>query len=83
VVKNYMADNCDFTMIGMKGNLPMAFAKMTPATCKEIISKIVEQEDKYWHEDEKLDDEYAKNTAEEYAGKIFDEEGTESYLEDL
>ncbi|MCP4607083.1 MAG: hypothetical protein GY845_00010 [Planctomycetes bacterium] len=84
VVKNYMADHCDFTMEGLRTNLPDAFAKVTSDTCREIISKVVEQEDKYWLEDEKLDEEYAKDAAEEYLGrKLFDDEGLEHYLDEM
>ena len=44
VVKNDMANNCDFTMTGLRDRLPEAFAKVTANTCKEIISKVNEQE---------------------------------------
>jgi transposase len=84
VVKNYMADNCDFTMKGLRERLPEAFEKVTPRTCQEIIAKVIEQEDKYWTEDEKLDEVYAANAEEEYTGKILYEElGVESYLDEL
>jgi transposase len=84
VVKNYMADNCDFTMAGLRARLPDAFAKITPDTCKEIIAKIIEQEDRYWSEDERLDDTYTANAEEEYVGlKLFEEERAESNLEEL
>ncbi len=83
VVKNYMADHCDFTMAGLRNNLPDAFTKVTSNTCREIISKVIEQEDKYWHEDEKLDKEYASDSAEEYLGRqLFDDEGLEHFLEE-
>ena len=55
IVKNYMADYCDFTMDGLRQNLPIAFSKVTGSICSELISKIIEQEDKYWEEDERLD----------------------------
>lgn len=81
VVKNYMADHCDFTMTGLRNNLPEA--KVTSETCREIMSKVTEQEDKYWFEDEKLDAEYSKDSAEEYLGlQLFDDEGLEHYLEE-
>ena len=84
VVKNYMADNCDFTMKGLHERLPEAFEKVTPRTCQEIIAKVIEQEDNYWIEDDKLDEVYAANAEEEYTGKILYEElGAESYLEEL
>lgn len=65
VVKNYMADNCDFTMAGLRNRLPEAFAKVTSDTCKGIVSKVFNQEEKYWSEDEKLDEIYSKNAEEE------------------
>ena len=83
VVKNYMSDNCDFTMAGLQAGLPEAFAKITANTCREIIAKVVEQENKYWAEDEKLDDDYAANAEEEYIGLRPEEEGLESFLEEL
>ena len=77
-----MADNCDFTISGLRKRLPEAFAKVTPETVREIIAKVVEQENKYWSEDEKLDEHYAANSEEERAGsKLFEEEGLEHYLE--
>ncbi|MBC8470189.1 MAG: transposase [Planctomycetes bacterium] len=82
VVKNDMADNCDFTIAGLRNRLPKAFAKVTPQTCRDIIAKVVEQEDRYWLEDERLDEVYAGNAEEEYAGQVFFEaQGEESYLE--
>ncbi len=82
VVKNYMADHCDFTMEGLRKRLPEAFAKVTPEIVQEIISKLIEQEDKYWSEDETLDNQYALNAEEEYTGrKLFGEEGLTHYLE--
>ena len=84
VVKNYMTDNCDFTMKGLRERLPEGFAKVTRHTCQEIIAKVIEQEDNYWTEDEKLDDVYAANSEEEHAGQYLNEElGAEPYLEDL
>ena len=55
VVKNHMADNCDFTMCGMRNNLPDAFAKVTQDTCAKVIAKARQREKKYWIEDEVLD----------------------------
>jgi hypothetical protein len=41
-------------------------------------------ENRYWSEDERLDEVYAANAEEEYAGKcLFEKRGTETYLEDL
>lgn len=55
VVKNYMANRCDFTMVSLKKNLPCAFAKVTPSTCKKVISKVVKQEEKFWIEDDQIE----------------------------
>ncbi len=52
VVKNYMADNCDFTMSGMRKNLPEAFAKVTEDTCAKVIAKVRKREDDYWTNDD-------------------------------
>ena len=82
VLKNHMADNCDFTMAGLRKRLPEAFAKVTANTCKAIISKVFKQEEKYWADDEKLDEIYSKNAEEEYLGKdAFENQGDEFYLE--
>jgi transposase len=84
VVKNYMADNCDFTMKGLRERLPKGFAKVTSRTCQKIITEVVEQEDNYWTEDEKLDEVYAANAEEEYKGQSLCKAlGAESYLEEL
>lgn len=61
VVKNYMADHCDFTMKNFREQLPFAFAKVTSKTCKKLITKVVKQEDKYWTEDSKLYEEIEEN----------------------
>lgn len=82
IVKNYMADNCDFTMGGLRDRLPEAFAKVTQTNCKEIISKVFDQEFKYWFEDEKLDEIYSEDAEEEYIGnQSEDDPGEEFYLE--
>lgn len=80
VVKNHMADKCDYTMTGLRKRLPEAFGKITPNTCKGIIKKVFEQELKYWNEDEKSDELYSKDAAEEQAGSQ-DAEGDEFFLE--
>jgi hypothetical protein len=83
VVKNHMADNCDFSMSGLRKRLPEAFSKVTSSTVKEIIAKVVEQEAKYWKEDEKLDEEYNKDSDEEYVGsKLFEDDGLMHYFEE-
>ena len=56
VVKNFMADGCDFTMKGLRERLPKAFAKVNRKTCGAIMCEVFKQENLYWREDEKLDD---------------------------
>lgn len=82
IVKNYMADNCDFTMAGLRDRLPKAFEKITPDNCKEIIAKVGAQELKYWIEDEKLDEIFSEDAEEEYIGnQLEDGGGDDFYLE--
>jgi len=82
VVKNHMAENCDFTMAGLRKRLPEAFSKVISGTCKEIIAKVFDQEEKYWSEDEKLDEIYSKNAEEDYIGShAVESQGEEFYLE--
>ena len=81
VVKNHLADNCDFTMSGLRERLPEAFAKVTVDTCRKIIQKVTEQENQYWRQDEKLDDVYAAEAEEEQLAEIGSRnEGTDPYL---
>ena len=70
VAKNHIADNCDFTMKGLRARMPEAFAKVTVDTCGKILEKVSEQEDRYWKEDAKLDDVYAADAEEEHVAEI-------------
>ncbi len=54
IVKNYMAENCDFTMNNFRSQLPIALSKVQADTCKKLISKVVREEEKYWDEDKQL-----------------------------
>jgi hypothetical protein len=54
IVKNHMADQCDFTTQNFHEQLPIALSKVKPSTCRKLIAKVVEQEEKYWAEDEQL-----------------------------
>lgn len=54
IVKNDMADHCDFTMKNFREHLPFAMAKVKPTTCRKLIAEVAKQEDKYWKEDSKL-----------------------------
>ena len=54
IVKNHMANHCDFTTKNFHEQLPIALSKVKPSTCKKVIAKVVKQEEKYWAEDEQL-----------------------------
>ena len=49
-----MAAHCDFTMKNFREQLPFAFGTVKPRTCKNLIAKVVKQEEKYWTEDSRL-----------------------------
>ena len=84
VVKNYMADHCDFTMRGLRSRLPEAFSQVTSGTCVNIIGLVAKEEDRYWIEDEKLDILFTHDAEEEYLQDVGSEEqGIAPYLEDL
>jgi transposase len=51
VLKNEIARHCDFTMKNLETQLENAFNKVTGETCRKIIKKIREVEDKFWIED--------------------------------
>lgn len=83
VVKNHMARNCDFTMSGLRNGLPEALAKVTADTCKKIIAKVVGQENRYWAEDQVLDERYAADFLEENATHdLMGEKAVEHYLDE-
>ena len=83
IVKNYLADNCDFTMKGLTARLPIAFSKVTASTCRGILSKVQKQEDSYWKEDEKLDEMYSEDASDERKATIGSPaEGVDYYLYD-
>ena len=84
VVKNYIADNCDFTMRGLRRRLPEGFSQVTPETCAKIIKEVAEEEDRFWLEDEKLDGLFTQDAEEEYLQhEISKDEGVEPYLAEL
>jgi len=56
IVKNYMAKHCDFTLQKLRNNLPLAFSQVTSETCWKLIAKTVTEEDRYWYEDGKIDE---------------------------
>ena len=80
VVKNYMADMCDFTMSGMRERLPEAFAKVTADTCAKVIAKVRQREDDYWNDDAAPDEKFAIDSEEE-ASISSHEEVLDCYVE--
>jgi len=54
IVKNPMANQCDFTIPNFHKQLPIALSKVKPSTYRKLSAKVVEQEGKYWAEDEQL-----------------------------
>jgi len=57
VVKNEVSRHCDFTLENLRIQLDTAFEKVTAQTCKKIIEKIRNIEDKFWKEDAEFDKE--------------------------
>ncbi len=55
IVKNELADKCDFTRANLTKMLPKAFEKVTPDTCQKRMAKRVKQEDKFWQEDKEIE----------------------------
>ena len=81
IVKNHLADNCDFTMKGLRDRLPEAFSKVTATTCGGILSKVKKQEGLYWAEDERLDELYSTDASDERLATIGSPiEGADHYL---
>jgi transposase len=56
ILKNEIARNCNFTMKNLELQLDTAFAKVTEEICAKIIQKVKRQEDAYWEEDAKMDE---------------------------
>jgi hypothetical protein len=57
-----MAAHCDFTMKNFREQLPSAFGKVKPRTCKNLIAKVVKQKEKYWAVDSTLYEEIEENS---------------------
>ena len=57
VLKNEVARHCDFTMKSLEKQLESAFNKVTAETCRKIIKRVREVEDKFWNEEKKLEKE--------------------------
>lgn len=80
VVKNHMANNCDFTMSNLRAQLPIAFSKVTGEVCQGIIREVVAQEDKFWVEDEQLDEVYSQDNTRLDINMYIDERPEEELL---
>lgn len=68
VMKQYMAQHCDFTLEGLRRNLETAWSKVTPETMKGIMEKITYWENYHFEQDSLLDsvnDEYGENYIED------------------
>lgn len=69
IIKNHMADNCSFTMRNLHAELPNAFSKVTAEVCQGILEKVGKQEDRFWADDEKLDEVYARDDLEAHVAE--------------
>ena len=68
-------------MAGLRRNLPAAFAKVAAETCKDLIqNKVADQEDKYWLEDEQLDEIFGVDANEEELARTLCDESSVPYL---
>jgi len=56
IAKNYIARHCDFTFRKLRENLPLAFSQITSETCRKLVAKVAAEENKYWEEDGKIDE---------------------------
>ena len=55
VVKQYMAQHCDFTLDGLRENLETAWTKVTYKTMTGIIDKVTDWENHHFEQDSLLD----------------------------
>jgi hypothetical protein len=82
IVKNSMADHGDFTMGNLRTQWPMAFSQVTQDVCQRVILNVAEQEERFWVEDEQLDEIYSQDDDVTYVGEdIAGELAEESLLE--
>jgi hypothetical protein len=82
IVKNSMADHGDVTMGNLRTQWPMAFAQVTQDVCQRVILNVAEQEERFWVEDEQLDEIYSQDDDVTYVGEdIAGELAEESLLE--
>jgi hypothetical protein len=57
ILKEYGAARCDYTLAGLKTQVEAGVDQVTPAVCQSRIQTVRDQEDQYWVEDEKDDEE--------------------------
>lgn len=55
VMKQYMAQHCDFTLNGLRKNLEVAWTKVTPETMDGIMRKVTHWENYHFEQDSLLD----------------------------
>lgn len=63
VMKQYMAQHCDFTLKGLRNNLETAWTKITSDNLKGILKKVADWENYHFEQDSLLDavdDEYGR-----------------------
>ena len=60
VVKNEVGRNCDFTMSNLEIQLEKAFDKVTKDTCRKVVKRVREVENKFWQEDAMMDEQTEK-----------------------
>jgi transposase len=60
VVKNEVGRNCNFTMRNLEIQLEKAFDKVTKDTCRKIIKRVREVENRFWQEDAVMDEQNEK-----------------------
>ncbi len=62
VMKQYMAQHCDFTLNGLRKNLAVAWTKVTSETMDGIMEKVTHWENYHFEQDsllDSVDDKYA------------------------
>ena len=69
VMKQYMAQNCDFTLEGLRNNLEKAWIKVNAKTMEGIMKKVTFWENRHFEQDsllDSIDDEYGVDFINEY-----------------
>lgn len=69
VMKQYMAQHCDFTLDGLRNNLEKAWIKVNAKTMEGIMKKVTFWENRHFEQDsllDSIDDEYGVDFINEY-----------------